>query len=283
MKEAMGERGKPERMGKLPISVTMIACNEARNLPRSLGSVAGWVEEIVVVVNDCTDPTPQIAREFGARVEAHAWTCRRDQKNVALALATQPWVLGLDADEEVSPEMRKAVEEFFSGAERKFDGASFRRKTWFLNRWITHGDWYPDYNLRLFRRGRGRWGGNREHDKLILDGRVRKVRADLLHYSFPTVEDNVRKIPAFAAAFADEREGRGMGFHWPELFFRPFWRFLRGYFFRLGFLDGFPGLYIATVTALATFVRYAKLYEREFGEQPPPLGAERTPKARARG
>ncbi|VVM05900.1 glycosyltransferase family 2 protein [Methylacidimicrobium tartarophylax] len=271
-----------ERTRKLPISVAMIACNEARNLPRSLGSVAGWVEEIIVVVNDCTDRTPQIAREFGARVEERAWTCRRDQKNVALGLAIQPWVLGLDADEEVSLEMRKAVEEFFSGAERKFDGASFRRKTWFLNRWITHGDWYPDYNLRLFRRERGRWGGNREHDKLILDGRVKRIRAELLHYSFPTVEDNVRKIPAFAAAFAEERQSKGLGFQWRDLLLRPLWRFLRGYVFRLGFLDGFPGLYIATVTALATFVRYAKLYEREFGKQPP-LGTEASPTSLARG
>ncbi|MDD4933352.1 MAG: glycosyltransferase family 2 protein [Methylacidiphilaceae bacterium] len=272
-----------ERTRKLPISVTMIACNEARNLPRSLGSVAGWVEEIIVVVNDCIDRTPQIAREFGARVEEHSWTCRRDQKNVALALATQPWVLGLDADEEVSLEMRKAIQEFFSGADQKFDGASFRRKTWFLNRWITHGDWYPDYNLRLFRRGRGRWGGNREHDKLLLDGRMKRMRAELLHYSFPTVEDNVRKITAFAAAFAEERQRKGLGFQWKDLLLRPLWRFVRGYVFRLGFLDGFPGLYIATVTAVATFVRYAKLYELEFGKQPPLTGTESSPRTLARG
>ncbi|CAB4244232.1 Glycosyltransferase [Methylacidimicrobium sp. AP8] len=269
-------------MRKLPISVTMIACNEERNLPRSLGSVAGWVEEIIVVVNDCTDATAQIAREFGARVEERAWTCRRDQKNAALALATRPWVLGLDADEEVSPEMRRAIEEFFSGADRRFDGVAFRRKTWFLNRWITHGDWYPDYNLRLFRRERGRWGGNREHDKLILDGRVKKERAELLHYSFPAVEDNVRKIPTFVAAFADERRERGTGFRWSDLLLRPLWRFVRGYLLRLGFLDGFPGFYIAAVTALATFVRYAKLYERQFGKQPPPAVAERSPGALSR-
>lgn len=261
----------------------MIACNEARNLPRSLGSVAGWVEEIIVVINDCTDQTPRIAREFGARVEERSWTCRRDQKNVALELATQPWVLGLDADEEVSPEMRKVLEKFFSRSEPKFDGISFRRKTWFLNRWITHGDWYPDYNLRLFRRDRGRWGGNREHDKLILAGREKRVRAELLHYSFPTVEDNVRKIPTFAAAFAEERQAKGIGFQWRDLLFRPLWRFVRGYILRLGFLDGFPGFYIAVVTALATFVRYAKLYERQFGKQPPPAEGSGSPGASPRG
>ena len=191
----------PSGKSVLPISVSMIARNEAHNLPRSLGSVADWVAEIVVVVNDCSDDTVGIAEQYGARVIEHPWQGYRDQKIFALAQATQPWVLALDADEEVSLEMAEAIRQFLSNPRQTWVGAAFRRKVWFLGRWITHGDWYPDWSLRLFEREKGRWSGSPEHDKIELDGAFLKLSADLHHYSFPSINAHTLKIPVFAGYF----------------------------------------------------------------------------------
>jgi glycosyltransferase involved in cell wall biosynthesis len=252
-----------------PISVTMIARNGEALLPLSLGSVQAWVQEMIVVVNDCSDRTVAVAREYGAVVHEHAWTNRRDQKNIALSYATQPWVLALDMDEAVTFALRQQIEGLIKMDPSDVAGVDFPRKTWFLNRWITHGDWYPDYSLRLFRRDRAYWGGSSEHDKIVLDGRKHSLSGELLHYSFPTIMASIDKIPAFAEAFAREQHEAGRKWSGAETIFRTVWRFLRSYFLRRGFLDGYPGFYIAVTTALYTFVRYSKLYEIEHGKKPP--------------
>jgi glycosyltransferase involved in cell wall biosynthesis len=249
--------------GRLPVSVSMIARNEAKNLPRSLGSVADWVSEIVVVVNDCTDDTVQIAESYGARVMEHPWTSYRDQKRFALEQVTQPWVLALDADEEVSEAMQRAIRGFLTQSARDFEGVSFRRKVWFLGRWITHGDWYPDWSLRLFRRGKGEWSGSPEHDKVLLTGRHLRIPVDLHHYSFPSINAHVLKIPVFAGYFLKRQLEEGKRWSLFATLFRTGWRFFRAYVLRRGFLDGYPGLYIALATAFFTLVRYSQLYEFE--------------------
>jgi glycosyltransferase involved in cell wall biosynthesis len=247
----------------LPIAVSMTARNEARNLPRSLGSVRDWVEEIVVVVNDSTDGTEDVARGFGARVIAHPWQGYRDQKRFALAQASAEWVLALDADEEVSPALREDIFRFFEGDHMRFAGAMFPRKVWFLGRWITHGDWYPDWSLRLFRRGEGQWEGSPEHDKIVLRGECKRLSGDLHHYSNPTLCSHVDKITVFSDYFLQRQLERGRRWSGAESVFRPWWRFFRAYVLRCGFLDGYPGYYIAKATAFATLVRYSRLYEHE--------------------
>jgi glycosyltransferase involved in cell wall biosynthesis len=248
---------------KLPIAVSMIARNEAHNLPRSLGSVVDWVQEIFVVVNDCTDGTEEVAQGFGATVITHAWEGYRDQKKFALAQVKAPWVLALDADEEVSEALKADIHAFFHGDHEWFQGAMFPRKVWFLGRWITHGDWYPDWSLRLFRNGKGNWSGSPEHDKIELDGSVKKLRGDLHHYSNPTLNSHVEKITVFGDYFLRRQIEKGRPWSLAETLLRPWWRFFRSYVLRLGFLDGFPGYYIARATAFATFVRYSRLYENE--------------------
>ena len=127
---------------RLPLSVVMIARNEAHRIRRSLGSIADLAEEIVVVHNDCSDDTERIAREeFGARTYEHPWHGQRDQKQIAIDYATHPWVLLLDADEEFSEPLRRSLVEFVSADAPGVSGAYFARKVWFLGRWITHGDW----------------------------------------------------------------------------------------------------------------------------------------------
>ena len=259
----------PNPSAVLPISVSMIARNEAHNLPRSLGSVAGWVAEIVVVVNDCTDDTVAVAERFGARVIEHAWEGYRDQKVFALAQVTQPWVLALDADEEVSEAMARAIRDLVTLPPPSVAGAAFCRKVWFLGRWITHGDWYPDWSLRLFRRGKGRWSGSPEHDKIELQGDFLKVRVDLHHYSFPSINAHTLKMPVFAEYFLRRQLAAGKRWSLTRTISRAGWRFVRAYFLRLGFLDGFPGFYIAVATAFSTFTRYSQLFEHEAKSRQP--------------
>lgn len=253
----------------LPLSVVIVAKNEAHNLPRCLASVQGWVAEIVLTLNDTKDDSEAVARAHGASVHHLPWLGYRDTKNAALDFAAHDWVLSLDADEEVSPALRATIEGFFRGEHARFSGARFPRKVWFIDRWITHGDWYPDHSLRLFRRDRARWGGDAiVHEKVECDGPVATLPGDLLHHSFPTLASHVAKINPFADLFVRQQQAREIRFSLFAALFRPFWRFFRAYVIKLGCLDGFPGFYIAWATAFGTFVRYSRLYESE-NRRPP--------------
>ena len=255
----------------LPLSVIIIAKNEAANLPRCLASVRGWVAEMVVALNDTTDASEAVAKSLGASVHHLPWQGYRDTKNAALALAAHPWVLSLDADEEVSPALRDALTVLFAGADHdQFAGARFPRKVWFIDRWIRHGDWYPDLSLRLLHRGRARWGGDAiVHEKVECDGPVATLAGDLHHHSFPTLGSHVAKINPFADLFVRQQQAKGGRFSVAAAVFRPGWRFFRAYVLRRGFLDGYPGFYIAWATAFGAFVRYSRLYEAEFKQEPP--------------
>ena len=248
--------------------MVVVAKNEAARLPRCLASVQGWVAEVVVVLNDTTDDSETVARAAGAHVHHLPWRGYRDTKNAAVALAEHNWVLSLDADEEVSPALRHAITEFFADADQ-YSGARFPRKVWFIDRWITHGDWYPDHCLRLFRRDRARWGGDAfVHEKVECDGAVATLRGDLHHYSFPNLSAHVAKITPFADLFVRQQEARGARFSLGAAVFRPGWRFFRAYVLRRGFLDGFPGFYIAWATAFGALVRYSRLYETQHQRTP---------------
>ncbi len=257
----------------LNLSIAVISFNEEENLPRCLRSAAALAREIVVVDSGSTDRTCEVAREFGARVQHQEYLGQRDQKNVAISLCTMPWVLLLDCDEELSAELKAAIVAFFeSGDAERYAGARMARKVWFMGRWITHGDWYPDRKLRLFRRDKGRSGGNAAHDKVEVDGSVATLQGDLHHYSFRDIPHYISKINGFADAFLEKQKTEGVRWSLGATLFRPWWRFFRAYFLRRGFLDGFPGLWIAVATAFFAFVRYSRKYEdeakKESAEQP---------------
>ncbi|MFZ4115782.1 MAG: glycosyltransferase family 2 protein [Chthoniobacterales bacterium] len=243
----------------LPLSIALISYNEEANLRRCLKSVEGLAQEIVVVDSGSTDATVSIAMEFGAKIQHQSWLGYRDQKNVALDHCTQPWVLALDCDEELSPELKKSLLHFFEQGDcDRFEGASFHRLTWFLGRWIRHGDWYPDTKLRLFRRGHGRWV-EPIHETILLTGPTTLLQGDLLHYSFPSMKVYIEKIHPFAEEFFQKQQGKKWSL--AATITRPLWRFFRAYVLRRGFLDGFPGLWIAVATGFSVFVRYSRSYE----------------------
>lgn len=258
-------------MNKLPISVSVISGAEAARIGRALESVAGWTSEIVVVLNeDVRDGTAEIAAKYGAKIFREPWQGFREQKNIALRHATTPWVLCLDSDEEVSPELRESIFQFFSsGDDQRFAGAYFARKVWFLGRWITHGDWYPDHVLRLIKNGSGKWEGSPEHCKIELNGPSKKLGGDLHHYTNPTINSYVQKINYFSDIFLQRQLEAKTKWSAPSVIVRSAWRFMRAYFFRLGMLDGFPGFFIAASTAYSTLVRHSRLYEHFHSDSPP--------------
>lgn len=237
----------------------MISSAEATRIGRALESVTGWVSEIIVVLNDdVNDGTEEIARRHGAKVFREPWKGHVAQKNSAADKATQPWVLGLDADEAVSPALRDEIERRLTEPD---DCAAycFPRCSFYCGRWIRHGDWYPDRQTRLWRRGQARWGGEDPHDKLIVDGRIGRMRGELLHFSNESINHHVQKIVPFSDEFVRQKSGHQPGL--VELMVRPAWRFFRAYILRGGFLDGWQGYYIACLNAFSAATRYAKLRE----------------------
>ncbi len=245
----------------LPLSIAIISYNEEGNLARCLKSISDLASEIVVVDSGSQDATLSIASSFQAHIVHQEWLGYGAQKNCALDHCAQPWILALDCDEEVSPELKESLLAFFQkGDATRFAGASFARKTWFLDRWITHGDWYPDQQLRLFCRDQGRWV-NEIHEHIALEGPVTKLSGDLLHYSFPSMNAYIDKINPFTNAFLKKQLAQKKRWSLAATIMRPLWRFFRAYILRRGFLDGFPGLWIAVATAFSVFVRYSRSYE----------------------
>jgi glycosyltransferase involved in cell wall biosynthesis len=237
----------------------MIAGAEAARIRRSLESVAAWAAEIIVVLNaDVADGTDKIAEACGAKVFREPWKGHIAQKNSAAAKAAQPWILGLDADEVVPPELAAEIRRAIA-APGPHAAFCFPRRTNFCGRWICHGDWYPDRQTRLWQRGRAQWGGMDPHDKLEVQGSIGFLRNNLLHHTADTIDHQIAKIPRYTEAFAHDARQQGRRGSIFDLSVRPAWRFFRGYILRLGFLDGWQGYYIAWMTAFYTATRYAKL------------------------
>ncbi len=244
----------------------MISGAEVQSIGRTLASVVGWTSEIVVVLNeDVRDGTEEIARRHGAKVFREPWKGYVAQKNSAAQKATQEWLLGLDADEVVSPELRREIQELFAAGDKlePFAAFSFPRLTMFCGRWICHGDWYPDRSTRLWRRSRAEWGGGQVHEKLQVAGATGRLRGNLLHYNAMTLDAQIAKITLYSDAFVREALEHRRRASWFDLAMRPSWRFVRAYFIRRGFLDGVQGLSIAWLTAFYTFLRYAKVREAQ--------------------
>jgi glycosyltransferase involved in cell wall biosynthesis len=261
-------------MTRLPISVCMVSGAEAARIGRALESVAAWTSEIIVVLNaEVRDQTEEIACRHGAKVVREPWKGYLAQKNSAAEKCVQPWVFNLDADEAVSPELREELFALFANPSllEPFAALSCPRLSWFSGRWIRHGDWYPDRITRFWRRGLARWSGVDPHPFVKVEGAVKKLREDLRHYSSDSINGRLGKIVHFSDEFVRQHAAPGYTPGPRDLVVRPLWRFVRAYFVRLGFLDGWQGFYIASHTAFSTLVRYAKLREaRENAATPKP-------------
>ncbi len=242
------------------VSACVVTYNEENNIRRCLGSLS-WVDEIVVVDSFSTDRTTKIAREFTDRIFYREWKGQIDQKSFALDCTRGEWVLLLDADECMSPALVEEAKRELTGGRERWDGFYFPRCVYYLGRWIRHGEWYPDYKLRLFRKGRGRIEGVEPHDKVILNGRAKYLKNDLWHFTYEDIAHQISTMNDFSGISAVAMRGQGRHFHLYQVLLRPIATFLRGYILKGGFIDGTAGLIIAFVSSFGVFLKYAKLWE----------------------
>jgi glycosyltransferase involved in cell wall biosynthesis len=241
------------------LSVTVITKNEAADISDTLTSVR-WADEIVVVDSHSTDDTVAIARQHTDRVFVRDWTGYIDQKNHAASLAAHDWILSIDADERVTPELAAEVQARLQSDPRE---AAFRipRVTWHLGRWIRTTDWYPDYQLRLYDRRAARWTGRYVHEAVTVQGATGLLRGELQHYAYRSIADHLETIDRYTTLASRQmhEDGRRAGIF--DLVAHPPLAFLRNYLAHGGIRDGVPGFIISAMNAYYVFLKFAKLWE----------------------
>ncbi len=243
------------------ITALIIARDEEGNIAPCLKSLQGLAGESLVAVDDRTvDRTLELAEEAGARAFRIEWQGFGKTKNEALAKATGDWVLWIDADERMTPEL---ADEVRSALSKGSDASAFQvpRKAFFLGRWIRHCGWYPGYVTRLFRRGRASFSDKQVHEGLVVDGRVGRLRHPLLHYTDPDLSHYLAKLNCYTDLAARELHAKGRRPGPLDPVIRPFWFFLRSYLLRRGFLDGTEGFILSVLSGYSVMFKYLKLRE----------------------
>lgn len=241
------------------MSAVIITHNEEDNIRECLESVK-WADEIIVVDSDSTDGTEEICRAFGVNFIKESWKGFALQKNSAIEKATQDWILSLDADERITPELRKEIASLMESGNPK-DGYFIARKNFFLGRWIKRCGWYPDYNLRLFQKGKGLFGIREVHEAVQLNGIAGHLKSPMEHHTYKSLEDFMKRLDRYSTLAAKEllKEKKTYGiFH---IVFRPAYTFINMYLLRLGFLEGYYGFVLSVLYAFYTFLKYIKLLE----------------------
>ena len=243
-----------------PVSVTVITRDEAANIEACLASVA-WADEVLVVDCGSTDRTVDIARTRGARVIVKDWPGYGEQKNFAATQAAHDWILSVDADERVTPELATEIRARLAG---RVSAAGFRipRVTFHLGRWIRTTDWYPDYQLRLYDRRRARWKERRVHESVTADGPVEQLANDLQHYAYRDITHHHQTMDRYTTLAAEDMYASGRRAGFADLAFHPPAAFLRNYVLRRGFTDGIPGFIISAMNAHYVFLKFAKLWAK---------------------
>jgi len=248
-----------------PISIVVITYNEETNIGRCLQSVQ-WADDIVVVDSGSTDRTCDIAAEHGARINYNDWSGFGEQKRFATAAAKYDWVLNIDADEWLSRDLSLNIQQAIQ-EKPTHHVYHIRRRHYFMGKLLRHGISYPDNVKRLYNRKHANWNRNPVHESVCYtdNSHTRKtgvITGDMLHESAPTLGRYIEKMNSYTDIQASERHTQGKQANALQLISLPIWQFLRGYMFKLGFLDGIPGLVHNVLAAMNTFMRYAKLREK---------------------
>jgi len=251
------------------LSGVVITFNEEAKVAAALASLAEVCDEIVVVDSGSDDRTPEICRRFEARVINHPWSGYRDQKAYATGQAQYEWVLSLDADECLSEELLEEIRQWKSRPPG-FGAYRIPRLTWFMGRWIRHTTWYPDWQVRLFRKDHGEWSGGRVHEGFRANGLVGKLNHHIYHYTYATISEYLHQLARFTDLAAADQYERGRRTGLGGVVLSPPLIFLKNYLLRAGFLDGFPGLVVSILAATSVFFRLARLRElqSEAGSSP---------------
>ena len=244
----------------IKLSAVIITFNEQRNIRRCIDSLLNVADEIVVLDSCSTDQTASICSQYPlVRFHSQPFLGHIAQKNAAVSFATHDWVLSLDADEELSPELIASINQMKNNPHG--EGYSMNRLTSYCGKWIRHCGWYPDRKIRLFKRSKGRWSGVDPHDKYTLDpgAGFSQLQGDILHYSYVEPHELRAQTEKFARIGGDALFKSGKGSKWIKMFISPLFRFFRAYVLKLGFLDGRAGLIISWYSAKECFLKYDHL------------------------
>lgn len=254
--------------GRLPLSVSIIACNEEKIIGRMLDSVKPVASEIVVVIDaDCNDSTAAIAESYGAKVYIEEWKGFTDQKNSSLEKCSYEWILFLDADEVLTPELRESITYTILNPKDDTGAYYLDRRTHYLGKLLNYA-WRPDFNLRLARRdAKPRWSGGIVHESLQIEGKKERLEGILIHYSYRDIKHHFTKTIDYARTCAKSYYSRGKRFSLLNLVINPIFAFIKQYFIHKGFMDGFRGLLAAFSSMVYTFLKYSFLWELQFNRK----------------
>jgi glycosyltransferase involved in cell wall biosynthesis len=246
------------------LTVTVITKNESAHIAAALESVA-WADETIVVDSGSTDGTVEIARALATRVEVREWPGYSAQKDYAAGLASNDWILSVDADERVTPALAAEIRALLA-REPSAPGYRVPRETWYLGRWIRSTDWYPDYQLRLYDRRAGRWNGRPVHESVALDrGQPGLLRHPLQHYAYRNVSHHLATIDRYTTLAADQWFAEGRRTNLVTACAHADLAFLRNYVLRKGFVDGGAGLLVSLLNSYYVLLKFAKLWELQQG------------------
>ncbi len=243
----------------MPLSAIIITYNEARNIARCLSALKGVADEVIVVDSFSLDETVAIATGMGARVIQHPFEGYGEQKIVAIAATQYDWILSLDADEELSQELRQSI--LAVKDKQEHDAYSFNFLTNYCGRWIRHCGWYPNPKMRFWNKRMGYMKADKVHEGFELDGGTSTgfLKGDILHYSFPTISAHLKKVEQYSEIGARFDVARGKKVSFLKLWLAPKWTFLMLYLIRGGFLDGYYGYVVCKNSAFASFAKYLKI------------------------
>ena len=247
------------------ISACIISFNEEKKIEDCLKSLAGIADEIIVVDSNSTDNTVAIAQKYTDRIILQDFLGFIEQKNFAVQQAENDWVLSLDCDERLSPELQAAITGIKDTIEQA-DAYRMPRKTFYIYRWLNHC-WYPDLKIRLFNKNNAYWGGTNPHDHIVLSSsNIVQLAGDIYHYSFDSISDHIQTIDKFTEIGADELIRKQKSFTILSPFTHSSWIFLKLYIFKRGFMDGFAGIVVSVLSAMHVFIKYSKaLIKRKQG------------------
>ncbi len=246
-----------------PLSLAIICLNEETNIERCIRSVP-FASDIVVLDSHSTDRTREVAEACGARVFNEDWRGFRAQKQRATDLCVNDWVLSLDADEALSAEAAHELRALLASPTLDaFDGYEMPRLSWNLGRWIRHGGWYPDFQLRLFNRRKASWAGGEHVHERVSATVTERLRSSILHWPFENLAEQIATNNRYSTLGTEELLKRGARFSLLKLIWKPISKFLETYFIKRGFMDGMAGFIIAVGAAYSVFLKFAKLWESE--------------------
>ncbi len=243
------------------ISILIPTHNEENNIRDCLESLK-WADEIVIVDSYSTDNTLKIAREFTNKILQHEYINSASQKNWAIPQLSNEWIMIVDSDERVTPELRDEILNILTNG-TNYNGFYIYRKNHFLGKPIRFCGWNKDKCLRLFKKGKGKYQDREVHADIIIDGKIGYLKNRLLHYTFSDFDQYLKKWDRYTSWAANDRGKKTKKVHWYHLTLRPLWRFIKQYIFKLGFLDGKEGYIICKLAAVSVFMKYAKLWEKQ--------------------